>query len=92
MKLIVKLLRPFSDIIRKNEIEIDFNGDTIEELIEILINKYPKLKKEFYNQNNKLIDYICIFLNDKPINALNGMATKLKNEDQILFFIPLSGG
>jgi MoaD family protein len=92
MKLIVKLLRPFSDIIRKNEIEIDFNGDTIEDLIEILINKYPKLKKELYNQNNKLIYYICIFLNDKPINALNGMATKLKNEDQILFFIPLSGG
>ncbi|UCB58459.1 MAG: MoaD family protein [Thermoplasmatales archaeon] len=92
MKLIVKLLRPFSDIIRKNEIEIDFNGDTIEDLIELLINKHPKLKKEFYNQNNKLIDYICIFLNDKPINALNGMATKLKNEDQILFFIPLSGG
>lgn len=92
MKLIVKLLRPFSDVIRKNEIEIDFNGDTIEDLIELLINKHPKLKKEFYNQNDKIIDYICIFINDKPINALNGMATKLKNEDQILFFIPLSGG
>lgn len=92
MKLTIKLLRPFSDVIGKNELEIDFNGDNFKDLMEIITNKYPKLKKEIYNQNDELTEYICIFINDKPLNALNGNTTKLKNGDQILFFIPLSGG
>lgn len=92
MKLTIKLLRPFSDVVGKNELEIDFNGDNFKDLMEIITNKYPKLKKEFYNQNDELTEYICIFINDKPLSALNGNTTKLKNGDRILFFIPLSGG
>ena len=92
MKIKIKLLKPFSDIIGKNEQEIDFNCTTLEELVKMLIDKYPKLKKEFYTKNNKLIDYIVIFVNDKPISALNRIKTKLKNNDEILFFIAISGG
>ena len=92
MKIKIKLLKPFSDVIGKNEQEIDFNCTTLEELVKMLIDKYPKLKKEFYTKNNELIDYIVIFINDKPISALNGIKTKLKNNDEILFFMAISGG
>jgi MoaD family protein len=92
MKLRIKLLRPFSNIIGKNELKIDFNGNTFEDLLKILINRHPKLKKAFYTENDKLTEYICIFINDKPIGALNGNKTKLKDNDEILFFIPVSGG
>jgi MoaD family protein len=92
MKLTIKLLRPFSDAIGKNEIEIDFKENTLEELLKVLINTYPKLKKEFYSDKNELTEYIVIFVNDKPISALNGLNTKLKNNDVIFFFMPISGG
>ena len=92
MKTKIKLLRPFSDVVGKNELEIDFNGSTFEDLLKILTNRYPKLKEKFYTKNNELTDYLCIFVNDKPISALKGVSTKLKNGDEILFFMPLSGG
>lgn len=92
MKLTIKLLRPFSDAIGKKELKLDFNGSTLAELLEMLVNKYPKLRKEFYTENNELTDFICVFINDKPISALKGTETELKNSDEILFFIPVSGG
>ena len=50
------------------------------------------MKKEFYTKTDELTDYMCMFVNDKPISALNGINTELKNGDELLFFIPVSGG
>ena len=92
MKVKIKLLKPFSDAVGKNEIELDFNSGTLEDLLKILMDRYPRLKKEFYTETGVLTDYMCMFVNDKPISALNGINTILKNGDEILFFIPISGG
>ena len=92
MNLKIKLLRPFSDAVGKSELKIDIKGVSLEDLLKILVDKYPKLKKEFYSETNELTEYICVFVNDKPISALNGINTELKNDDEILFFIPISGG
>ncbi len=92
MKLIIKLLRPFSNAIGKSDLEIDFKGKTLDDLLKTLVDIYPKLHNEFYTETDEITDYICIFVNDKPMSALNGMDTVLKNDDEILFFIPISGG
>jgi MoaD family protein len=92
MKITIKLLKPFSNAVGENELNLDFNGNTLKDLINILIGKYPQLKKELYEKNDQLTDYICIFVNDKPIAALKEMNTELKNNDEILFFMPVSGG
>ena len=92
MKLKIKFLKPFSDIVGKSELETDFDGNTFEILLKTLVEKYPELRKEFYKKDNELTDYICIFVNDKPISALKGLDTELKNGDEILFFVPVSGG
>ena len=92
MKLKIKLLKPFSNAVGKSELELDFSGKTIEGLLKLLVDTYPKLKKEFYTKTDELTEYMCVFVNDKPISALNGINTVLKNDDEILFFIPISGG
>jgi len=92
MKLKIKILKPFSDIIGKKELELDFKGMTLDDLIKYLVDKYPKLKKEFYKNSQEITDYICIFVNDKPISVLNDTNTELKNGDELLFFVPVSGG
>ena len=92
MKLIIKLLKPFSDVIGKSELEMDFNGSTLDDLLKVLVNRYPELKKEFYTKTLDLTDNVCIFVNDKPMSALRGLKTELKNSDEILFFVPISGG
>jgi len=92
MKIKIKLLRPFSEIVGKKELEIDFNGTTLNNLLTYLADKYPKLKNELYTKNDELTDYVCIFVNDKPASALNELETKIRDGDEILFFVPISGG
>ena len=92
MKLKIKLLKPFSDAVGKSELELDFDGATLEDMLKVLVNRCPRLKKEFYTKTDELTDYMCMFVNDKPISALNGINTELKNGDELLFFIPVSGG
>ena len=92
MKLKINLLKPFSDAVGKKKIETEFNGKTIEELLKILIYKYPKLKNQIYTNINEISEYICIFVNNKSISTLDGIKTELENGDELLFFIPISGG
>ena len=92
MKIKIKLLKPFSDVVGKDRFCLEFNGTNLEDLLKELINIYPKIRKEFYSEDNELTDYVVIFVNDKPFSVLNGIETKLKDNDEILFFIPVSGG
>jgi MoaD family protein len=92
MRLKIKFLKPFSDAIGKDEIELNFDGTILEDLLKILIKRYPGLKREFYYKAGELTDYMCMFVNDKPISALNGLNTELKDSDELLFFVPISGG
>ena len=92
MKIKIKFLKPFSNTVGKNELEIEFNGSTIEDLLKAIVDRHPNMKKELYTKTEELTEYICIFVNDKPISALNGTNTELKNNDELLFFVPVSGG
>ena len=92
MKLLVKLLRPFSEIVGEKELELEFDDGTISDLLELMVDKYSKLKDEFYTKEDRVSEYVCIFVNDKPLSALNGVDTRLKDGDEVLFFIPVSGG
>lgn len=92
MKIRIKFLKPFSEAVGKNDLVFELNGKTLEDLLEELISQYPKLKKELYLENNELTEYVVIFINDKPLSILNGVKTRLKDNDEILFFIPVSGG
>ena len=92
MKLKLNLLKPFSDIVGSKQLGFEFNGKTLEDLFKSLVQKYPKMKSELFNEKDEVTDYISIFINDKPLSVLNGVATELKNGDELLFFVPISGG
>ena len=92
MKLKLNMLKPFSDVIGKKELGFEFDGTTVEDLFKALVNKYPKLKEELYTEKDEVTDYVSIFVNDKPLSALDGTGTKLKNGDELLIFVTISGG
>ena len=37
MKLKIKLLKPFSDAVGKSELELDFDGATLEDMLKVLV-------------------------------------------------------
>jgi len=90
MKIKIDLLSPFSDAVGKKELNIEFQGATLKELIEHLVEEYPKLKKDMYSESGEITDYLSILVNDQPAHDLN--KTGLKDGDELLFFFPISGG
>ncbi len=92
MKLIIELTKPFSDAVGKKEVAMDFEGSTFGELLSALAEQYPKLKKEFYEEDGEVTDYMVAFVNDKPVSCLDGMNTRLNDGDRVILFFPISGG
>ena len=46
MKLKIKLLKPFLDAVGKSELELDFDGITLEYIPKAPADRYPRMKKE----------------------------------------------
>jgi molybdopterin synthase sulfur carrier subunit len=92
MKLKLNLLKPFSDAVGTKELNLDFQGKSLEDLLRYLVEKYPKLKDEVLTDDNQITDYISIFINDKPLPVLGGVEVQLKDGDELLIFVPISGG
>ena len=81
----VKLFANFREAVGSREIEIE--AKTIKELLFSLIERYPKLEEYF--SEDRLKDYVHIMVNGKIIEDL---ATKLKQDDVVAIFPPVSGG
>ena len=88
MKIKVKFLTAFREVINKNEDEIQLPRiSTIKELVAHLSEKYGrKFTKYLYSEVG------LIAVNGISINSLQGFETKLKAADTVAFFPVLSGG
>lgn len=92
MKIKVKLLKPFSDIAGKGMVDIEFEEENVEQALLELCRLYPDLKKELFNEQGEVLFSVNIFVNDKPISALEDVNTRLDEGDEILIFMPVGGG
>lgn len=89
----VKFFATFKQITNEKEIDLQLEaGMNISQLIDILIKSYNDLKKEIFDENGKMKDYIQILKNGRNIKYLNSLNTKLEDADIISFFPPVAGG
>lgn len=92
MKIKVKLLKPFSDIAGKGEVDLELEEGDVNYALGRLCDVHPGLKKELFDDKGEVSYNVNIFVNDKPITALEDVDTALKNGDEILIFMPVGGG
>ena len=92
MKIKVKLLKPFSDIAGKGELDLEFEGEVVSHALERLCQLHPKLREELFDEKGNISYSVNIFVNDKPLSALEEEKTHLEDADEILIFMPVSGG
>ena len=62
MKLKIKLLKPFSDAVGKSELELDFDGITLEDMLKVLVNRYPQAEERILHEDrrvNRLYVHVC---------------------------------
>jgi molybdopterin converting factor small subunit len=88
----VKIVYPLimTTVTRKEEEEFEFDGE-LTSLLEILCEKYPKLRKVLFNQEG-FNRFINIYLNNEDIRNLDGFKTRVGDKDTIKFIPAIAGG
>jgi len=81
-------LRPYAD--GKSKIEVQ--GSNVDEVLQNTIEQHPNLKKHLYSDAGELRPFVNLFLNEDNIRQLDGVETKLEDDDTIKIIPSIAGG
>lgn len=81
-------LRLFTDGI----FEVVLEGENIGEIVTQLVTKYGDLKTHLFSNEGKLRSFVNIYLNEEDVRHLDGLNTKVYEDDKILLVPSIAGG
>ncbi|HJW91112.1 MAG TPA: ubiquitin-like small modifier protein 1 [Anaerolineales bacterium] len=68
-------------------------GGTVSQLVAVMIQSYPALKREILDDSGRLYRHINVIVNGRSAPFLeNGMDTVLRQEDTVSIFPAVGGG
>jgi molybdopterin converting factor small subunit len=76
----------------ENQTEFSAQGANVSELFENIIIRYPALKPHLFDSKNNLRRHFQIFINGVHIRELDGMNTKLNENDKVILMASAAGG
>jgi MoaD family protein len=75
------------------ELEIEFGGETVDDLIEYLVAQYGrKAKQALYDKQGKLDPVVQILLNGEEWVTHDRLDRPLQDGDQVVLMLMLAGG
>src|ERR671913_1524602 len=72
--------------------EIEVNAATAGDALNELTAEHSELRKHLYNEQDKLRNFINVYVGDEDIRHLEGPATKLKDGETIMIVPSIAGG
>ncbi|HSN73680.1 MAG TPA: ubiquitin-like small modifier protein 1 [Anaerolineae bacterium] len=67
-------------------------GQTVRELVDEMVARWPNLRPEMVDEQGKLLQRIQIFVNGRSIAFGDGLATVIPVNANIAIFPPVGGG
>ena len=68
-------------------------GTTVYQAVLHIVSQYPRLKKDWLDENDCLNAHVHVFVDGNEVGSLvKGLDTPLQPENVLDFFPPLSGG
>ncbi len=94
MKVQLKLFLPtLPELIGRKELEYEFAGETVAELIEHLIGQYGRAAEQaLFDQTGTLDPVIQVLVNGEEWITRERMDTRLREGDQVLLMMLMAGG
>ena len=94
MKVDLKLFLPvLPEAIGRKELTVEFEGQTVNDLIEHLVARYGrKAKQALYDKKGKLDPVVQILLNGQEWITHDRLDTILKDGDDVMFMMMMAGG
>ncbi|MEM6731686.1 MAG: ubiquitin-like small modifier protein 1, partial [Myxococcota bacterium] len=81
-------LRPYAD----KQSEVTLEGATVGELLNGLVDTFPKLKNHLFSDDGKLRSFVNVYVNDEDIRHLQKSETPVKESDQVSIIPAIAGG
>jgi len=75
-----------------NQSEFFVPASTVNELIGKVIEQYPSIKFHLVDGEGNLRRHFNIFVNGTHVRELNGMDTRLKEDDKVILMASAAGG
>lgn len=89
----VKIFATLRQLVGAKEIEVDLDGgDTVGSVIAGLVADYPVLGEHILDDEGNLEAYINVFVNRRSMRFLDGLNTRLSEDDVLAIFPPVAGG
>ena len=89
----VKLYAGLRQAAATGQIDISTDtGDTIRDVLDRVIEKYPALANELYDQRGMLQPYVAVYLCGRESRHHQGLDTPVTDSDQLAIFPPAAGG
>ncbi len=89
----VKVLIP--TILQKltnNQAVVKAESGSVKELFESLEKDYPGIKARVFDEQGKPRRFVNFYVNNEDIRFLDGLATSLKDEDEVSIVPAVAGG
>lgn len=74
-----------------NQAQVEVTGATVHEALNDLLNQYPDLKPHLF-QEDKLRNFVNIFLGDEDIRFLDGVNTEIAADANLRIIPSIAGG
>jgi MoaD family protein len=94
MRVNLKLFLPaLSEVIGRKELEVEFAGETVDDLIEYLVARYGrKARQALCDEQGKLDPVIQVLLNGKEWVTHDRLDTVLQDGDNVMLMMMMAGG
>jgi molybdopterin synthase sulfur carrier subunit len=91
MSITVRIPTPLRTLTKGSE-EVAAAGSTVGDVVEDLERQYPGVKSRLCDDKGQVRRFVNIFLADEDIRFLQGLATPVKDGDQISIVPAIAGG
>ena len=91
MAISVKIPTPLRKLTDGNS-TVSVSGSNITNIISDLENKYPGIKDRICEENGEIRPFVNIFVNGEDIRYLEGLNSKLSEDDEVSIVRAVGGG
>jgi MoaD family protein len=94
MKIHLKFFLPgLPEVIGSNELEVEFNGKTVSDLIETLVDQFgQKAREALFDELGKFDPMVQVLLNGEEWVTHDQLHTTLRDGDSLIFMMMMAGG
>lgn len=71
---------------------VDVEGSTVDEALRTLVDQYPDLADNLYNDDDELRQFVNVYVDDEDVRFGNGVNTSLEEGNEISIVPSIAGG